>query len=47
MEDLNKKQLAIYQLKWAAIYMAVPVVIMLFLPCLEFKIKYAQGLKRY
>jgi hypothetical protein len=32
MEDLNKKQLAIYQLKWAAIYMAVTVVIMLFLP---------------
>jgi hypothetical protein len=28
MEDLNKKQLAIYQLKWAAI----TVVIMLFLP---------------
>jgi len=32
MEDLNKKQLVIYQLKWAAIYMAVTVVIMLFLP---------------
>ena len=32
MENLNKKQLAIYQLKWAAIYMAVTVVIMLFLP---------------
>ena len=32
MEDLNKKQLAIYQLKWAAIYMAVTVIIMLFLP---------------
>ena len=32
MEDLNKKQLAIYQLKWAAIYMAITVIIMLFLP---------------
>jgi len=32
MEDLNKKQLAIYQLKWAAIYMAITVVILLFLP---------------
>ena len=32
MEDLNKKQLSVYQLKWAAIYMAVTVVIMLFLP---------------
>ena len=31
MEDLNKKQLATYQLEWAAIYMAVTVVIMLFL----------------
>jgi len=32
MEDLNKKQLAIYQLKWAAIYMAITVVTLLFLP---------------
>jgi hypothetical protein len=32
MEDHNKKQLAIYQLKWTAIYMAVTVAIMLFLP---------------
>ena len=32
MENLNKKQLATYQLEWAAIYMAVTVVIMLFLP---------------
>ena len=32
MEDLNKKQLAIYQLKWLAIYMAVTVIIMLVLP---------------
>jgi hypothetical protein len=32
MEDLNKKQLAMYQLKWAAIYMTVTVIIMFFLP---------------
>ena len=32
MEDFDKKQLVLNQLKWTAIYLAVAFIIMLFLP---------------